>query len=396
MLAGCSGPTRPAPGEGRDSGVDAEADAEPADSGVDAGPPSCADPFEGGTLLGTVPLLSAGTAPLETLSGAGLDGRLYTDLSTLTPETLVTPNDQFYVRTRMPDRIDLATPWRIRAAGLIGSPREIGLDELEPLVAPMPTTLLECSGNGDFAHFGMLSAAEWDGVPMTRALELLDVRPEATRVLVSGFDQHSQPSERSTPGASWVFTFDDLERYGAFLATRMNGAPLPPDHGFPVRLVVPRWYGCTCVKWVDEIRLVDDAEPATDQMREFASRTHQDGVPELARDYLPATIDQAAMAVRVEKWRVGGALLYRVVGVMWGGYEVTDALVIAFRGTDPFVPVDVCPAQATNQTWTLWSHAFRPPASGTYDIELRIDDPSIPTRRLDARFYVRSVTIDEV
>ncbi len=97
---------------------------------------------------------------------------------------------------------------------------------------------------------------------------------KATRVLVSGFDDHSQPSRSSVAGASWIFTFEQLEAAGAFLATEMNGKPLSPDHGFPVRLVVPRWYGCACIKWVNEILLVDEEAPVTSQMREFAGRGH--------------------------------------------------------------------------------------------------------------------------
>ena len=71
---------------------------------------------------------------------------------------------------------------------------------------------------------------------------------------------------------------DQIRESRAFLATGMNGAPLGPDHGFPLRLVVPGWYGCTAIKWVNEIALLDDTAPATDQMREYAGRTHQDPV----------------------------------------------------------------------------------------------------------------------
>jgi DMSO/TMAO reductase YedYZ molybdopterin-dependent catalytic subunit len=176
----------------------------------------------------------------------------------------------------------------------------------------------------------------------------------------------------------------------------MNGVPLRFDHGFPIRLMVPNWYGCTCIKWVDAITLVDDDAPATSQMQEFASRTHQEGVPALARDYKPATMDQAAMPVRIERWRVAGKIVYRVVGIMWGGHRVTDRLSIRFRSGQSYAPVDVCPKQSTNQRWTIWSHAWRPTEAGTYAIALAIDDPSIPTRRLDAGFYQRTIDITEI
>ena len=232
---------------------------------------------------------------------------------------------------------------------------------------------------------------------MTVVLAMVGVMPQATRVLVSDFDSYSQPlSGTSRTGASWIFTMAQREEAGAFLATEMNGVPLSLDHGFPVRLMVPNWYGCTCIKWVDAITLVDEEAAATSQMQEFASRTHQDGVPALARDYKPATVDQAAMPVRIERWGVAGKIVYRVVGIMWGGHGLTDKLSIRFASGQPYAPVDVCPTQSTNRAWTIWSHAWRPSAPGPYAIALTINDPAIRARRLAAGFYQRTIDIADV
>jgi hypothetical protein len=186
----------------------------------------------------------------------------------------------------------------------------------------------------------------------------------------------------------------------AMLVGRNSGSvPLPLDHGAPVRLFVPGWYGCACIKWVNEIRLVGENEPATSQMQEFALRTRQKGVPVLARDYRPASLDQAAMPLRIEKWRAarGGGLLYRVVGISWGGYQTTDRLTLRVNANEPFVPVQICPPQRPqNATWTLWSHPWRPVAAGAYTLRLRVDDVRIPQHRLDIGFYDRTVTIAEV
>jgi DMSO/TMAO reductase YedYZ molybdopterin-dependent catalytic subunit len=355
-----------------------------------------ADPFAGGELLGVVPFAGEGDSPMETAFGAGLDGRLFTDLSKLDEEHPITENERFYIRTRFPDLLASTEDWKIAVGGLVAVEMQIALADLAPLAAPMGVVLLECSGNGSGARFGMLSAAEWSGIPLEKVLEQVEVLPSATAVLVSGFDQHSQPSAKSTPGASWVFTFEQVKQAGGFLATEMNGEPLPLDHGFPVRLVMPGWYGCTCAKWVDTITLVGDAEPATAHMQEFAARTHQDGIPALAKDYTAASMDQAAMPVRIEKWRVGGEIAYRVFGVMWGGYEVTDALAIRFNPDEPWVPVDVYPKQSTRRTWTMWSHAWSPAGPGSYEIRLAVLDPKIPTRRLDSGFYARTVTLSDV
>lgn len=350
------------------------------------------DPFAQGRRIDTVALRGSNDL-LEQVYGTGLDGRLRQDLSLLTPETLITPNERFFIRTRRPDLLNLERPWTIRVHGLVEDPREIPLTELLPRVRPMGVHLLECSAS---ARGGLISAARWSGIPMSEVLRGLRLKPGGERVLVSGFDQHSEfDPDYDERGASWVFKAQELEEAGAFLATEMNGVTLPEDHGYPLRLVVPGWYGCTCIKWVNAIRIVKDYASSTNHMRDYASRTHQDGMPKRARDFVPAKIDLAAMAVRVERWHVDGELVHRVVGILWGGENTTSALIIRFRPDSPFEPVDEY-VHETTKTWTLWSKTWRPRQPGVYDIELAIDDPLLRTRRLDSGYYTRSVTIPEV
>ncbi|MFQ5789336.1 MAG: molybdopterin-dependent oxidoreductase [Acidobacteriota bacterium] len=281
-------------------------------------------------------------------------------------------------------------PWRIAIHGQVDASVEIGLGELLPEVQTMGVQLLECSGNTKFRRFGLMSSAEWSGVALLKVLEKVEPTTRATRVLVSGFDEHSDAHSPSVLGASWIFSFDELEQTGAYLATGMNGRPLPRDHGAPVRLIVPGWYGCTCIKWVNEIVLVDEEAASTAQMREYASRTHQDGVPELARDFEPASMDLAAMPIRVEKWRTNEEVTYRVVGILWGGHGLTDGLVIRFNPDTPYAPVEDY-VHETNGTWALWSHTWKPRTPRRYAIQLQVNDPAIRTRRLDRGYYIRQV-----
>lgn len=357
-----------------------------------------ADPFAGGVMAGTRPLFGRGAPvnPLGTLIGTGLDGRLLTDLSTLDPGSLITSNEQFYVRTSYPDLLDASQPWTLTLGGLVRRQVTLNYEDLARVVEPMGTHLLECAGNNNPRDFGLMSAARWAGVPMARVLDRAEPAGKNVRIRVSGFDAHSRPSRTSIPGASWIFRTEALDRFGAFLATEMNGVALPRDHGFPLRLVVPRWYGCACIKWVNAVEFVPDDAPATPQMQEFAARTFQTGRPERARDFMPAVIDHAAMPVRVEKWIVNGRVLYRVVGIVWGGAEPTDALAIRFKPDEPYVRVHFCPTPESTTTWSLWWHAWRPHSRGRYDIVLKIDDPKIQSRRLDVYYYARAVDIEEV
>ena len=118
--------------------------------------------------------------------------------------------------------------------------------------------------------------------------------------------------------------------------------------------------------------------------------------PRLARDFQPATIDSAAVPVRVEKLGAGdGAIAYRIFGILWGGRAPVRALRIRFNPDLGFAPVEEV-GVGDGRTWTLWSHTFRPPGPGRYKIELAVGDPSVRTRRLDMGFYAREIEIASV
>jgi hypothetical protein len=134
-------------------------------------------------------------------------------------------------------------------------------------------------------------------------------------------------------------------------------------------------------------------------MQEFAFRTMQRGSPKLARDYQPPAIDQAAMATRVEKWRVDERIKYRVAGILWGGTLPVKRLEIRFNPEQDYVPVDEFDRRENsnkNDPWSFWGHSWTPASPGIYLLRLRVAEPVVQTRRLDMGFYVREVEITEV
>ena len=344
------------------------------------------------------------------LRGTGLDGRLSYDLRRLLTEPAIVGNDDFYVRTRVPAAVASRAhleDWTLRlepgedASGhqvdFAVPYTDVGIDELRRRSRPMGAHLLECSGNTSRARFGLLSVAEWSGVPVA---ELLDEHfwnlHETTLLEIKGNDEHAAPSRSSLQGASWVFTAAQLRRAGAFLATGMNGRTLPPDHGAPLRLLVPNWYGCACIKWVESMRTVPFNYPAPGQMQEFAGRTHQNGRPERAADYIAATIDFTAMPIVVEGPDEQGG--YRTSGVAWGDPAGVCSLFVRYapRGTPSetgaWLPVESFKLPAAS-TWSLWQHRFTPERAGEVEIRLRVGESSVRTRRLDSGFYARQVVI---
>jgi DMSO/TMAO reductase YedYZ molybdopterin-dependent catalytic subunit len=357
------------------------------------------DARDGGSLLGPVPFSGEGHPPMGEPIGSELDGRLFTDLSTLTPEHPVTPADKFFIRTRASRLLDTSSPWTVHMDGLIEKPIAISAEGLAKKARPLGIHLMECSGNTRSAHFGMMSVAAWDGVLLQDILQMAKPQKSAVRVLVSGFDRYQEESMTSEAGASWIFSLDQLFSSKAFLATKMNGEALRSDHGAPVRLVVPGWYGCACVKWVNQIDFVSDDAPATSQMQEYAGRTLQVGVPALARDYRPASVDIAAIPTRIEKWLVAGQLRYSITGIQWGSLAPSQGMEVRFdsgekSGEKP-VPVEITlPAHSKN--WCFWSCQWNPPGMGKFTIRLRLNAENIAARKLNSGYYDRSVDIAEI
>jgi DMSO/TMAO reductase YedYZ molybdopterin-dependent catalytic subunit len=179
--------------------------------------------------------------------------------------------------------VDSAT-WRLRIGGEVAQALELTLDELRARPSVTRAVTMECAGNGRAAleprpisQPWLLEAvgnAEWTGVPVRDLLAEAGVSPGAVEVLFSGLDRGvegeiAQRYERSLP-------VDEVTREEPLLAHGMNGAPLPPQHGFPLRLLVPGWYGMTSVKWLTEITVL--AEPFTGYQNETAyrMRAHED------------------------------------------------------------------------------------------------------------------------
>jgi hypothetical protein len=226
---------------------------------------------------------------------------------------------------------------------------------------------------------------------MARLLSRLEASRGATRVQICGQDRQA-PSGASARDGSWIITLDDLASTKAFLATGMNGASLGADHGAPLRLVVPGWYACAAVKWVDRMVLVDETAPTTPQMKEYSPHTNQGGVPALAREFQSPAVGPAALPVRVEKSKQAGRTLYRIFGLAWGGFRGTDALTIRF---DPEAEAHPVAIALPGTSWTLWTHEWKAARPGTYKVELRIADAA-RGRRLASGFYTRSIRIDDV
>jgi DMSO/TMAO reductase YedYZ molybdopterin-dependent catalytic subunit len=178
--------------------------------------------------------------------------------------------------------VDPAT-WRLRLEGLVDRPLELSLDDLR--LRPRRTVLvtLECAGNGrarllprPLSNPWLLEAigtAEWTGTPLAPLLDEAGIRDDAIELVFTGRDRGVQGGVEHDYQRS--LSVAEARRPEVLLVDEMNGAPLQPQHGFPVRLLVPGWYGMTSVKWLTRIEAV--AEPFTGYQQATAYHYRADG-----------------------------------------------------------------------------------------------------------------------
>src|SRR5438477_13009368 len=180
----------------------------------------------------------------------------------------ITPTKSFYVRTHFPiPKID-KTKWRLRIEGEVEKSFEINFDELIKLESRKIPATLECAGNnrsflepkvkGVQWRLGGVGNAEWTGVPLSILLDRAGVKSTAREIILEGADRGKLEDPKSPPGElSFARSIPLAKASDVLLAYKMNDVDLPPEHGFPVRAIVPGWYAVASIKWLQQIIVTD-------------------------------------------------------------------------------------------------------------------------------------------
>jgi len=177
----------------------------------------------------------------------------------------VTPPGLHYVLVHYDIPATNAGDWRLELNGCVEQPLSFGLTELRAMGRRTIRVTLECAGNGRATLQPRpisqpwlqeaVGTAEWTGVLLSDLLRLAGIREDAVDVVFTGADRGVERGvvQDYQRGLSLTEAIDS----GAIVAWEMNGGPLPPQHGYPLRLVVPGWYGMASVKWLRSIELID-------------------------------------------------------------------------------------------------------------------------------------------
>jgi DMSO/TMAO reductase YedYZ molybdopterin-dependent catalytic subunit len=291
----------------------------------------------------------------------------------------VMPTAHFYVRNHFQiPKLDLST-WRLNVGGLVDRPLTLTLRDLRNMRSLTLTVTMECAGNGralldpptegEQWGLGAVSVAEWTGVPLVEVLDQAGVKTTAREVLFRGADGGTVAARSGFTRFERSLNVDVARDSDVLLAYAMNGEPLPVEHGYPLRLVVPGWYGVTSVKWLTEIEAIGSAFTGYFQFDRYFYEWERNGqvVKEpVTLQRVRSLITEPAQDGEVEH----GVLAVR--GVAWSG-------------AGPIARVDVSVGGGTWETaslagdrhgygWQRWELITRTPGAGPATLRARATD----------------------
>jgi DMSO/TMAO reductase YedYZ molybdopterin-dependent catalytic subunit len=211
---------------------------------------------------------------------------------------------------------------------------------------------------------GAVGHAEWTGVPLRVVLQESGVRPQALEVVFEGADHGSEsdhPEDMHFARSLPLIKALDID---TLLVYRMNGEPLEPRHGFPLRLFVPGWYGVASVKWLGRIEVLDRPFKGYFQSTKYTVRRQAPAGHE--------TVIVGPMSVKSEVLRprddsVLGVGLNRISGLAWAGEEAVARVEVSTDGGKTWADATPVGPQAP-YSWTLWEYLWEVAAPGAYEL----------------------------
>lgn len=276
-----------------------------------------------------------------------------------------------------------ASAWRLAVGGLVERPLTLTLDEIQALPAVEHAVTLECAGNGrarmparpvsqPWLEDGV-STARWRGTRLGPILERAGVLADARDIVFTGADRGIELGNEQSYQRS--LTVSEAVGGESLLVYEMNGQPLLPQHGFPLRLLVPGWYGMASVKWLTSIEAVAAPFRGHHQVVAYVVRHDpgEDGQPitlMLPRALvIPPGIP--GFPARTRTIDLGECLLE---GRAWSGAAPIESVSVSTDGGTTWSEAELVHDLDSAFAWTGWRYRWAPAAPGEYELCCRARD----------------------
>jgi DMSO/TMAO reductase YedYZ molybdopterin-dependent catalytic subunit len=284
-------------------------------------------------------------------------------------KTFITPTEQFYVRNHFATpRIDTNT-YSLEVTGAVDRTLKLSLAEIKALPSVTKPLTMECAGNGRVFlspsvrgvqwQFGAVGTAEWTGVPLSTILDKAGVKKTAVEVILVGADKGAIAADPATPGA---ISFDrslplaKARQPEVLLAWAMNGEPLSPLHGFPLRAVIGGWYGMASVKWLTRIIVSETPYEGYWQTFDYSQFERRDGGL-VSMKPLTAMPPKAQIAQPAIGETIIAGSAYTIRGMAWAGEEDVASVEVSVDGGATWAAAKLV-GEKKSHCWRLWEYPW--------------------------------------
>jgi DMSO/TMAO reductase YedYZ molybdopterin-dependent catalytic subunit len=294
----------------------------------------------------------------------------------------VTPTGLHYLLTHFDIPVVEPSEWALSIGGQVEREMSLSLDEIRRRPRVTSPVTFECAGNGrarmDPRPISQpwldeaVGTGEWTGTPLSALLREAELSADAVEIVFTGLDRGIDGGVEQAYQRS-LFVQEAL-RDDVLLAYELNGRPLPPQHGFPLRLIVPGWYGMTNVKWLRRIEAVGEPFQGFQQQQAYRMRTTdtEAGTP-LSRMMPRALMVPPGDPEFLSRRRHVPLGPVPLAGRAWSGWGVVTGVEVSTDGGLTWRPgrLDHQPAVAA---WRGWSFDWTPPGPGDYELRCRATD----------------------
>jgi DMSO/TMAO reductase YedYZ molybdopterin-dependent catalytic subunit len=253
----------------------------------------------------------------------------------------LTPTGLHYILVHFDIPLIDAVKWRLRIGGAVRKPLELGLEDLRDRPRRTLPVTLECAGNGrarldprPLSQPWLVEAvgtAEWTGTPLTPLLEEAGLQGDALELVFTGADRGIQRDDEHNYARS--LSREEAAHPELLLAYEMNGQPLQPQHGFPLRLIVPGWYGMASVKWLISIDAVTERFDGYQQAVAYHYRREADDPGEpVRRIKVRALMVPPGLPDFFTRRRFAAPGPVRLEGRAWSGHAPVSRVEVAIDG----------------------------------------------------------------
>jgi DMSO/TMAO reductase YedYZ molybdopterin-dependent catalytic subunit len=295
----------------------------------------------------------------------------------------ITPSRSVYIRSNF-DIPRLGDDHAIDVRGLVDRPLVVTARELRAMPQHTLLATMECAGNdrldmrplptGEPWRHGALSTVSWTGVPLEALLARAGVTAGALEVEVGGADGGPRDDSDGTVRFARSIPIVEARHGDTLLALAMNDQPLTPEHGAPVRLVVPGWYGMTNVKWVAYIDVRATPFDGYFQRQRYVYEYPQNESERLGT-VEPVTRMRVKSAIT---WPSDGSSVPRefvVEGWAWSGTAPVTRVELALDGGETWRDAKLA-SPSSPHAWRAWRCAVSLPRGGRYTLRSRATDAS--------------------